>query len=168
MHTLCAGTASRAAVRNSRLKHLLTCRWRLIWLSAMTRTVSISSGEDLFFLCRPLIFGIHIRELHLKLTLMSSFAHFRITKALQKVIWVPSLRSACWSCPPICCVMHCCCNFCDHVTSFLCDPKKIPPVSKASSSMFMLKCSWMRYLRKGWWSGEKKKNLKGSSGIWYV
>lgn len=82
-----------------------------------------------------------------------SFLHFKITTSLQKlsvkVICVPLLRSACWTCLPICCVMDCCCNFYDHVTSFLCDLKKIPPVLRSLRSMFMLKCSWMWYLRKG-------------------
>lgn len=165
MHTL--STVGKAAVRNSRLTHLLTCRLRLIWLSAMTHAVIISSGEDLFFLFCAFICWIHVRDLQLKLRLISSsqvFSAFQdkqsFTKLSVKVICVPFLRSACRTCPPICCVMRCCCNFYNHVTSFLCDLKKIPPVLRASRSMFMLKCSWMWYLRKGWWGG-KKEEFKG-------
>lgn len=76
----------KAAVRTSRLKHLLTCQLRLIRLS-MTHAVIISSGEDLFFsLWHIDLLGSHQRcavKANINKHVKSSFLDFRITKALQ-------------------------------------------------------------------------------------
>lgn len=81
----------KAAVRTSRLKHLLTCQLRLIRLSAMTHAVIISSGEDLFFsLWHIDLLGSHQRcavKANINKHVKSSFLHFRITKALQISRW---------------------------------------------------------------------------------
>lgn len=91
MHTLGANTVWKAAVRNSRLKHLLTCRLHLIWLSVMTHSDIISSGVLFFF---PLL-HINFLDSHQRFAVKAninklvtgSFLHSRITKALQNSLW---------------------------------------------------------------------------------